>query len=67
MSDLRGFQKPLKPHEWRTDIGLAIINYDGRAAMCSCGWRFYHAREKVRENAIDRHLNKRHNGRGIRV
>lgn len=49
-------------------VSLAVIKYDGPTASCSCGsWSFTHYREKVRENAIDRHLRKRHHGRGIRI
>lgn len=34
---------------------------------CSCGATKYHVREKVREDWIDAHINRRHNGRGIRL
>jgi hypothetical protein len=59
----QGFQKP---------GGLARITYDphgehGSTVKCSCGWRYRHKREKVREDAIDRHINKKHQGRGIRI
>lgn len=65
-----GFQKPIDPGT-RRKVGLAVISYgevEGRQfAECSCGQPFVQAREKVREDAIDRHLSKKHNGRGIRV
>lgn len=48
-------------------VGLARISYDGMFVACSCGWTYGHIREKPRENAIDRHLDKKHNGRGIRL
>lgn len=68
--ETRGFQKPIDPGK-RRQVGLAVISYgevDGRAfAACSCGQPFTHPREKVRENAIDKHIAKRHNGRGIRL
>lgn len=49
-------------------VGLARITYYGDThAECSCGWSVGHTREKVREDAIDRHLNKKHLGRGIRL
>lgn len=57
-------RKP-SPANW-TDPRLAMISYDDVTVACSCGWDYYHPREKIRENAIDRHLNKRHEGRGIR-
>ena len=58
------FSRP-KPQEWK-DVGLARISYGERVVWCSCGWRYSHIREKVREDAVDRHLAKRHGGRGIR-
>lgn len=61
-----GFQKRLDPSGWK-GVGLAVITYEGHGAMCSCGWSLVHHREKVRENAVDRHLRKRHAGRGIRL
>lgn len=49
-------------------VGLAVISYyGGSVAGCSCGANFGHARAKVLEDKIDRHINKKHNGRGIRV
>lgn len=55
----------------KTAVGLARIIYSevevGAAASCSCGWSIYHLRSKVAEDAIDRHLNKKHGGRGIRL
>ena len=64
----QGFQKRARPEDAKP-VGMAIIKYaeDG-TAVCSCrGWAFWHRREKVREDAIDRHLAKRHRGRGIRM
>lgn len=64
-----GFRKRTSPKEWK-DVRLARISYHGThlvVAQCSCGWSFGHNREKVREDAIDRHLAKRHEGRGIRL
>jgi hypothetical protein len=62
---LEGFQKPrgqsVKP------VGLAVVKTDGGVASCSCGWEYGHTRDKVREDAVDRHLDKKHNGRGIRL
>lgn len=34
---------------------------------CSCGATKFHAREKVREDWIDAHINRKHHGRGIRL
>lgn len=49
------------------DVTLARISYEGIHAACSCGWIFGHSREKVREDAVDRHLTKKHEGRGFRL
>lgn len=55
----------------RRQVGLAVVNYgeaNGRSyAVCSCGQPFTQAREKVREDAIDRHFERKHAGRGIRI
>lgn len=62
-----GFQKRTPPHRFKP-VRLARITYYGDTRVdCSCGWSFGHVREKVREDAIDRHLEKRHSGRGIRL
>lgn len=63
----QGFQKRTSPDDFKK-VKLAVITYtDSGASVCSCGWRHNVARSKVQEDAIDRHLAKRHNGRGIRV
>ena len=61
-----GFQKRLSPEQW-SDPRLARISYSEGSAVCSCGWVTHHQRAKVREDAIDRHLMRRHAGRGIRL
>lgn len=66
-----GFQKPLDSGE-RKAVGMPIVRYgstdQGREfAYCSCGKPFTQAREKVREDAIDKHFKKRHGNRGIRL
>lgn len=64
--------RPLNPVS-RKNVGLAIVktehveNLDIEAAQCSCGWVAYHRRHKVLEDKIDRHLDKEHNRRGIRL
>jgi hypothetical protein len=61
-----GFQKPLDDGK-RKKVGLASVRDDDGigAAQCSCGWAYAHRRAKVRENAIQRHLDRAHAGRGI--
>lgn len=51
----------------RVQVRLARISYGDNYAVCSCGKPFTQHREKVREDAIDRHINKKHAGRGIRL
>lgn len=63
----QGFQKQTNQPGAR-EVGLAVITYHDTAQVgCSCGWGYIHTREKVREDAIDRHLDKHHQGRGIRL
>lgn len=62
-----GFQKQAKPEQWKSPF-VAVIRYVGvDMATCSCGWTCRSGRVKVREDKIDRHLTKRHNGRGVRL
>lgn len=64
---LPGFQKPQSTTKTR-EVGLAVITHYGDTRVeCSCGWSYGHTREKVREDAVDKHLDKRHSGRGIRL
>ena len=60
-------QRKVSPEQW-TKPGLAMISYAGdTSATCSCGWSKTHPRVKALEDAIDRHVAKRHNGRAIRL
>ena len=62
-----GFQKQRKPEQWATPF-MAMIRYHGvDGVSCSCGWTARSGRPKVREDKIDRHLMKRHNGQGMRM
>lgn len=62
-----GFQKRVKPEEFK-QVGLArIIYYGDTRVECSCGWSYGHHRAKVLEDAVDNHFNKRHQGKGIRL
>ena len=54
------------PERWRSQ-NLGRVSYTALSAVCSCGWVTHHRRAKVREDAIDRHFQRRHNGRGIRL
>lgn len=66
---LTGFRKPIDSGG-RKPVGLAVIKSGEtetgiKFAECSCGAPFVQQRDKVRNAAIDRHLTKKHGGRGI--
>jgi len=64
-----GFQKPRHTPEKFREVGLARVTYEGDGrVVCSCGgWAYSHVRAKVLEDAIDRHIKRKHGGRGIRL
>jgi hypothetical protein len=64
----RGFQKPVDDGK-RRKVGMAVVSRDRVTGImrCSCGQPFMHQREKPRENAIDKHIERKHQGRGIRL
>lgn len=66
--ETQGFKKRVEPKDFKV-VNLARVSYstNGKSVFCSCGWSFGHIREKVREDAVDRHFRKRHQGRGIRL
>lgn len=47
------------------EVGLATIKRDWEAAYCSCGAVKYHKRAKVLEDWMEKHITKKHQGRGI--
>lgn len=49
------------------DVRLAIIReVEGNALVCSCGaFSITHARVKVREDRAQKHLDKKHDGKGL--
>lgn len=64
---MAGFQKPRRPAQTKT-VGLAVIRYVANdEATCSCGEQITHKRTKVLEDRIDKHLARKHGGRGIRL
>lgn len=65
---MSGFQKPIDDGS-RKAVGLAKIRYSKETGItsCSCGQPFTQRRAKVREDAIDRHIAKKHKGKGIRL
>lgn len=63
----QGFRKRAVPEKW-VDVRLARVTYTDYGAVCNCGWAYSKARRmKTLDDAIDRHLNKRHGGMGIRL
>lgn len=64
--ETQGFQKPLDDGK-RTEVRMAVVRYGEGYAACSCGAPFVHHRKKVIEDMIDKHLAKKHGGRGIRL
>lgn len=62
-----GFRKPTDTGR-RREVKVAMVRYaeDG-SARCSCGQPFVQRREKVREDAVDRHIKTKHNGQGFRL
>lgn len=66
---MEGFQKQTKRDRVPKEVRVAVISYqsDG-SVVCSCGgWTYRHIRRKVTEDAIDKHITKRHNGMGFRL
>ncbi len=62
-----GFRKPFRPGKVR-EVRVAVISRtDSGAVVCSCGWRHSMARLKVLDDAVDRHVEKRHGGQGLRL
>jgi hypothetical protein len=46
-------------------VGLPMIKDDPAGVInCTCGWLKVHTRKKVREDAAEAHLTKKHNGIG---
>lgn len=62
---MEGFQKPATAET--KPVGLAIVRTIDERATCSCGQSFAHKRDKVREDWIDKHINRKHHGTGIRL
>lgn len=67
VSGNRKVDRKTDPNEWQ-DVRLAVVRYDFPRAICSCGWKAKKARRlRVLDDRIDRHLAKRHEGKGIRL
>ena len=46
-------------------VGMAIVRFEEGGVTISCGWLKIHSRRKVLEDAAQRHLDKKHGGRGL--
>lgn len=63
---MEGFQKPLVDNTDTKTVGLAMISQpEVGLIVCSCGWRFIHARNKVREDRAETHVKAKHNGQAV--
>lgn len=62
----RDRHRKAKPAQWK-DVGMAMVRYSAGGVSCNCGWDYPRKREKVMEDAIDRHFARRHGGRGLRL
>lgn len=61
-----GFQKPLADPDKARQVRVAVMRTEGDTIACSCeGFAKTHARQKVREDAAQRHIERRHGGRGM--
>lgn len=65
---IQGFQKPVDSGK-RREVSMAVVSRDRVTGIlrCSCGQPFMHEREKPRENAVDKHIARKHSGMGIRL
>ena len=61
---MEGFQKPLS-QPGQAEVGIAMIRVYPGGAECSCKWAKAHRRNKVVEDAAERHVDKRHGGRAV--
>ena len=61
---LDGFQKPVS-QPGKKEVRLAVLHTDGIYRTCSCGWAYGAERKKVRDDAAQRHLDRKHKGRGL--
>ena len=57
-----GFQKPVRKTA-RRQVRVPVLHTDGIYITCSCGWAYGAERKKVREDAAQRHLDKKHEGK----
>lgn len=61
---LEGFQKPLDDGK-RKQVRIAVIRTGDGGALCSCGAPFTQRRKKPRDEAIQKHVNKKHGGQAL--
>jgi hypothetical protein len=48
-------------------VGIAVIKSEAAGSLsCSCGgWSIIHPRAKVREDRAQKHIDRKHGGRGV--
>lgn len=62
---MEGFQKPLTGGPTKK-VSMPIISEpEAGLIVCSCGWRFVHARPKVREDRAETHTKNKHGGAAL--
>lgn len=55
----------IKPKIDTTQRRMVRIASEHGIITCSCGWQRVHTREKVREDAAEKHVTKKHNGKAF--
>lgn len=64
---MAGFQKPEKGKGGKP-VSIGVVGYTSRqSVLCGCGWTYRHQREKVLEDAIDKHIRAKHGSQGFRM
>lgn len=64
MVRLVGFQKPIRRGRPQS-VRMAVVSHEAGVATCNCGWVFVHNRDKVREAAMQRHVDKKHDSQAM--
>lgn len=64
---MAGFQKPEK-EPVRRGFSVGVVAYTSEQSVrCNCRWTYKHQRNKVLEDAIDKHIRTKHGGQGFRM
>ena len=64
---MAGFQKPEKVVGTKK-VSVGVVSYQtAQSVRCNCAWTYKHQRNKVLEDAIDKHIRTKHGGQGFRM